>query len=102
MMNHPLTRDRTLDAIIRAALEAADPAEAVRRHVQRTGESLRVGDRAYDLRRFDEVVLIAAGKAAVPMAEAAADRLGDSLARGVVVTKYGHVDGRRQTTDDGR
>ncbi|MEZ6319130.1 MAG: DUF4147 domain-containing protein [Phycisphaerales bacterium] len=59
--------------LVRAVLDAADPARAV--------------DRAWtpDLDRPDRVVLIAYGKASVTMADAAARRLGTRLARGVVV-----------------
>ncbi|MBR5430071.1 MAG: DUF4147 domain-containing protein, partial [Firmicutes bacterium] len=39
------------------------------------------------------VFAVAAGKAAWPMAQAAVQALGDRLTRGVVVTKYGHVQG---------
>ena len=39
-----------------------------------------------------QVLLVAAGKAAWRMAAAASDVLGDRLARGIVVTKYGHVE----------
>ena len=37
--------------------------------------------------------LVAVGKAAWQMAKAAAGFLGDKLERGIVVTKYGHVQG---------
>jgi glycerate 2-kinase len=81
-----------LKTLIAAALRAVDPAEAVRRHVRREGDLLHVDDMAYDLARdFDEVVLIAVGKAAVPMAEAAHALIGDKMTRGVVATKYGHT-----------
>ena len=88
--SRPLTHDARLNAIIAAALKAADPAEAVRRHIRRDGDALGVDGQTYDLRRFDDVVLIAVGKAAVPMAEAAGALLGERVTRGVVVTKYGH------------
>ena len=38
-----------------------------------------------------QVVLIGAGKASYPMAEAAMAVLGDHIARGCVVTKYDHL-----------
>ena len=80
-----------LESLIRAALQAADPAEAIRRHVRREGELLLVDGLSYDLRAWDEVRLIAVGKAAVPMAQAMVGLLGDRLSRAVVVTKYGHA-----------
>ena len=51
--------------------------------------------RALSTAAFDpagEVVLVAVGKAAWRMAAAASDILGDRLSRGIVVTKYGHVE----------
>ncbi len=39
------------------------------------------------------VVLVAIGKAAWPMAAAAVDELGDAIDCGIVITKYGHVEG---------
>jgi len=57
-----------MSALIQAALRAADPVESIRRHLRRIGDVLWAGERAYDLRDWDEVRLIAVGKAAVPMA----------------------------------
>jgi glycerate 2-kinase len=54
---------------------------------------LRVGIAAYDLRETDAVVLVAVGKAAVPMASAILEVMQDRVSRGVVVTKYGHATG---------
>ncbi len=79
------------DELKRAALEAVDPAAAVRRHVRRQGAELRVAGQRYDLNACDRVFLIGGGKAAVPMAAAIVDILGQRLSRGVVVTKHGHA-----------
>jgi hydroxypyruvate reductase len=81
---------RILDRLIRAALRAADPAEAIRRHIHREGDGLIVDHARYDLAQLDDVRLIAAGKASAPMANEVAALLGDRLSRVVVVTKYGH------------
>ena len=77
-----------------AALEAVDPTVAVRRHLRREGDDLVVGERRYDLSAFRRIFLVGGGKAAVPMAAATVDILGDRLTRGAIVTKYGHVQGR--------
>jgi glycerate-2-kinase len=71
-----------------AAIRAADPADAVRR--QCTG--LRTLYRAEGFRRL---IAVGFGKAAVPMAVALEEELGDLLEEGVIVTKYGHVSPRR-------
>nr|HID12564.1 glycerate kinase [Anaerolineae bacterium] len=78
-----------------AALAAVEPAAAVRRYVCREGDALIVTDRRYDLRDYERVFVVGGGKAAVPMAAAIADILGDRLTAGVVVTKYGHAVGTR-------
>ncbi len=74
--------------ILAAAVNAVDPAEAVRRQVRRDGERLFVAGRAYDLAAFRRVCLLGLGKAAVPMAAALADLLGERLTAGLAVTKH--------------
>ena len=77
-MDQKLRQDA--DAIIRTAIAAVLPDEAVRR--------------ALKGRHFPgRVLLVAAGKAAWQMARAAVEALGPVDA-GVVVTKYGHVQGQ--------
>ncbi|GAB4579254.1 MAG: glycerate kinase [Anaerolineales bacterium] len=73
--------------ILSAALQAVEPGAAVRRYLRRQGETLFVDERPY--RNFGRVYLIGAGKASVPMAQAAADILGEKLAKGIVITKNG-------------
>ena len=76
-MNDTLRKDA--EAIIRRAISAVTPANAV--------------EKALKGRRFPgKVYLVAAGKAAWKMAQAAARALGDTLTAGVAVTKYGHVE----------
>ena len=65
-------------AIFRAALAAADPAEAVTRHLKRL-----------DLARFRDVYVLGAGKAGVSMAQAAERVLGRRIAAGFVNVKHG-------------
>ena len=77
-MNSRLRADA--DAIVRQAIHAMLPDEAVRRALK---------DQAFPGR----VLLVAAGKAAWQMARAAVECLGSRLTAGVVVTKYGHVKG---------
>jgi glycerate 2-kinase len=93
---HRLRQD--LHLIQRAALAAVDPDAAVKRYLQRVGPSLRIDGSLWapeiDL---DRIVLLAVGKAAVPMASAAVEILtGGELnraatVRGLVVTKYDHA-----------
>lgn len=76
-----MTLRETAVEIAREAIAAVKPDAAVKR--------------ALSTAAFDpagEVVLVAAGKAAWRMAAAASDILGNRLSRGIVVTKYGHVE----------
>jgi hydroxypyruvate reductase len=78
--------DRLMEALRAAALRAADAAEAVRRHLRRDGNVLRVGQRRLDLSPASRVWLIALGKAAPAMAAAAAECAEPYLAGGIVTT----------------
>lgn len=77
--------------IFDAAVRAVEPAEAIHRHLIREGTRLRVGEERLELGEARRIVVVGCGKAAAPMAAAVEEILGDRIARGVVVTKYGHV-----------
>jgi glycerate-2-kinase len=79
-----------LKKLIRRALEAVDAGVALRRAVVKQGDVLRIGSRRYDLRRYDRVVAVGAGKATAPMARALEGVLGRRLDSGLVIVKYGH------------
>jgi hydroxypyruvate reductase len=81
-----------LNAAIAAALDAANPAVALRRHVQRDGASLVIADARVALPGRD-IHVIGAGKAAAAMCAALLPLLDGARISGVVVTKYGHAAG---------
>jgi len=81
-------RDLVLDLLERG-FAAIDPKRIVSEALAREGAKLRVGGSDFDL-SVRRVWTIALGKAAIPMAEAASERLGPALAGGVAVTRYGH------------
>jgi glycerate 2-kinase len=78
--------------VMRAALAAVDPAQAVRNALRLEGETLLLGETRYDLRRFARVLVVGAGKASAPMARAVEELLGDRIAAGLVNVKYGYTD----------
>lgn len=82
--------------IFNAAVRAVDPSEAVHRHLTRDGLRLRIDQQTFDLALIGEVVVVGCGKASAPMAAAVEEILGDRIGRGVVVTKYGHVQPTRK------
>ena len=83
-MNKALRQDA--DEIIKSALRAVRPDEAVTRALR-------------DIAPRGRVRLVAAGKAAWQMAKTARDCLGSRIECGVVVTKYGHVMGPIEGVD---
>ena len=80
-----------LKKLIGRGLDAVEASRAVRRAVTRGGDELAIGERRYDLRRYDRVVAVGAGKATAPMARALEQCLGSRLQAGLVVVKYGHA-----------
>lgn len=82
--------------IFRTALRAADPAEAVKRHVDHRGGVLRAGRRRYRLDAFDRIFVVGAGKASAAMARAVESLLGPRISGGLVNVKYGHTDRLRR------
>jgi glycerate 2-kinase len=66
-------------AIFRAALAAADPARAVRKHW------------TVDTARYRDIYVVGAGKAGASMAQAVERKLGKRITAGVVNVKYGHT-----------
>ncbi|MFW6216180.1 MAG: glycerate kinase type-2 family protein [Alkalispirochaetaceae bacterium] len=89
-----LTRDQDLNQIITAALTRADPQEMIRRCLRVDGDRLKVEtegiSREFDLREYESVLLIGAGKASGRMARAVEELLGEAITAGAVVTKTGH------------
>ena len=80
----------TVARILAAAINAVEPAAAVRHYLQRDGDTLHIGERAYNLADYERVFVVGAGKAGAPMAQAAAEILDERLTGGVVIVKEGH------------
>src|SRR5262245_23977468 len=93
LLADPATRERRalVTRVMQSSLAAVEPGEAVRRALLRDGDRLTVGDRSYDLKNYDRVVVVGAGKASAPMAAAVEEILGERVAAGLVVVKYGHT-----------
>ena len=70
--------------IFRAALDAADPYQAVLTHVKFDGRTLKTGPHRYRLADFDRIQIIGAGKASAAMAHAIERALGRRVAGGLI------------------
>ncbi|NLG74134.1 MAG: glycerate kinase [Chloroflexi bacterium] len=77
--------------ILEAALQAVDPAEAVRRQLSCSGSALKVGSVSLDLRRFRRVRVVGAGKAGAPMTRAVVEIMGPLVTDGIVIVKEGYT-----------
>lgn len=81
--------------ILKTALAAADPVQAVLRHVRLDsgvqGDLLRAGRHRYRLKDYQHVVVLGAGKASAAMAQAMERLLGRRITAGLVNVKYGHT-----------
>lgn len=81
--------------IMEAALTAADPGLAVQRYLRLNTQSLAIGRDTIihtHVPADGRIFLVSVGKAAVPMALAAAHSLGNQLTAGVIVAKEGDRD----------
>lgn len=89
--------------IYQHAVSAVDPYTAVKKTIVQSGHSLIIKGEEYGIAEFKRIIVIGAGKAAAPMARALEDILGDRIASGLVITKYGHAEqlGRIQVREAG-
>jgi glycerate 2-kinase len=76
--------------IFLAGLRDADPLDAIKKSVRLHNDHLQVANRSYVLSGIRNLFVTGCGKAAARMALAIEDLLGDRVADGVVVIKYGH------------
>ena len=64
--------------------------------MRRDGAALEIGGQSYNLGQIRRVLLVGAGKAGAPMAQAAAAILGEHLSQGLVIVKEGYTDQSNQ------
>ena len=81
---------RQAEEIFQAALKAVDPVEAVLRYVKAADDTLQIGEQRFELKTYDRILVVGAGKAGAPMAKALEELLGDRISDGVIVVKEGH------------
>lgn len=78
-------------AICKAALRAADPEEALLRHVRVADGVLLAGGGRYRLDKIRNIYVVGAGKACAPMAKAVEKLLGKRITASCVIVKDGHT-----------
>jgi len=76
--------------IFTAAVRAVQPQQLMHRHMQWQNNQLRLGNQVFDGEDIGNIYVIGAGKASAAMARETELILGNRLAEGIIVTKYGH------------
>jgi len=76
--------------IFQAGLQAVDPVEAIIGHVTLKDKALIISGRQFNLKDYDRILVVGAGKAVAPMAKAVEDLLGNRISDGVIVVKDEH------------
>jgi glycerate 2-kinase len=77
---------KCIERILNSALSAVEPYQTLQRFMVRSKDYLHISETTYDLMSYRRIRLIAFGKAAFPMAVAAAEIIGDNLDSGLVIT----------------
>jgi len=77
--------------IYKSAIRAADPFKAVTQKLRVSGSRMTLEGKDYNLREFNRIVVVGAGKAVAPMARAVEEIFGDSIDDGIIIVKYGHT-----------
>ena len=83
--------------VLAAVINSADAGLAINNHVSIDADQLITSNKAYDLNEYKRLLIIGAGKAAVPMAKAIYELVGGHLTSGIVITKDGYL-GSSSTT----
>ncbi len=82
---------RAAAQILDRALRAADPRAAIARAVRVEDGAVVIAGHVYPLPARARILVVGAGKAGAPMAQAVEDLLGDRVTAGVVAVKTGHT-----------
>jgi len=80
-----------IEELFAEGLQAVEPRTAVKAAMHLDGDDLEVAGRRLAL--TGRVIVLAIGKAAVPMAEGCRDVLGSRIETGIILTKDGHLGG---------
>ena len=70
---------------VEAAIRDVTPRNSLRRNIRRRGSKLVVANRRVDLKRFERILVLGAGKASIGMAEYIEEVLGDFISEGAIV-----------------
>lgn len=78
-------------SIFKAGIDAVNPYRLILQSLKIDGNILNIGSVSYDLSRFNNILVIGAGKATAPMAQAVEEVIGNKINGGLIIVKYGHT-----------
>ncbi|WP_299978714.1 glycerate kinase [Desulfobacula sp.] len=78
--------------IFNEGLGAVDPKICVHRCCRLKNNVLKVNNKAYNLDKFERIIVLGAGKAGASMACAVEEILQDRITAGIVIVKYNHIE----------
>ncbi len=85
-----LTPSQKAMVIFKDAVESVNPNSLIRKQLVLNASMLQIEDQIIDIDKFNNIIIVGAGKASGAMAASMEDLLGDRITGGVVVTKDGH------------
>jgi len=77
-------------SIFKSAIDAVQAETAIKRHCRVSHHRLEINRISYDLKRYENVYILGAGKASAHMAKAIEDLILPYISQGTVIVKYGH------------
>ena len=80
-----------LISIFKAGVDAVNPYKLILQSLKIDCNILNIKDVSYDLSRFNNIIVIGAGKATASMAQAVEKVIGDKISDGLIVVKYEHT-----------
>ena len=90
MLNHPETYLHAIE-IFQAGLHAVNPEVAIKAVCHLDEEILTVADYRYHLSRYEQILVLGAGKGGASMARAIEEILGARITTGMITVKYNHL-----------
>jgi glycerate 2-kinase len=77
--------------IFGAAISAVQPSKLIPQYLSADDTTIRIIQQRYERKEINRFIIIAAGKAAAAMAQAAEQQLGNVISDGICITKYDHA-----------
>ena len=81
-------KGQQITSILAAAIDAVEPGEVIKRFVHRDENILSIAGQHYDLKDYENIYLVAFGKASLPMSFALIEILGENFQHGWIVPKH--------------